>query len=112
MDDVACSSSYAKLLHCPSSPIGSYSCTHSDDAGVGCEGSRITFSNYMRYFIAPCYDGQVRLAGGNVQQEGRVEICVGNVWGTVCDDYWGVPDAQVVCRQLGYSDIGTFMFTP
>ena len=51
---------------------------------------------------APCTFGQLRLAG-NIANEGRVEICLNNVWGTVCDDYWESAEATVVCRQLGYS---------
>lgn len=44
----------------------------------------------------------MRLAGGQLANEGRVEVCFGGVWGTICDDQWNAPDAMVVCRQLGY----------
>ena len=45
----------------------------------------------------------LRLVGGNSSQNGRVEVSVGGVWGTVCDDHFDCKAASVVCRALGFS---------
>ena len=58
---------------------------------------------YMICIIVVCSYGQLRLVNGNTPNEGRVEICINFRWGTVCDDKWTNTNADVVCRQLGYS---------
>ncbi len=39
---------------------------------------------------------------------GRVSICNGSEWRTVCNTNWGMTDTAVVCRELGYPTEGWF----
>ena len=64
---------------------------------------------YVHLDFGSCVDGDVQLVGGFNKYEGRVEVCLNNSWGTVCDDSWGYNDALVTCRQLGYSTSGMIL---
>ena len=48
----------------------------------------------------------MRLTGGDTPNEGRLEVCFFNHWGTVCDDNFGTEEAQLVCRALGFPEEG------
>ena len=60
-----------------------------------------------------CSDGELRLEGSSDDmqantREGRVEICINNAWGTICDTLFGSKEADVVCGQLeGFQMDGT-----
>ena len=96
LDDVQCAGTESRLIDCPANALGTHNCVHSADAGVRCTE-----------FV--CTQGAIRLQGGTAT-EGRVEVCNNNVWGTVCDDSWGTPDAQVTCRQLSLPFSGMYLF--
>ncbi|PIK43386.1 putative deleted in malignant brain tumors 1 protein-like [Apostichopus japonicus] len=84
LDDVQCGGSEEDILACNNSCVGVHNCVYGENAGVKCE--------------IP-----VRLVGGMWDHEGRVEIYLNGSWGIICDDYWDKGNADVTCRQLGYS---------
>ena len=51
-----------------------------------------------------CDIGTLRLADGPTPNQGRVEICVDQNWGTICGlkMNWRSPEANVACRSLGF----------
>lgn len=44
----------------------------------------------------------MRLVDGIDGSSGRVEVCLANTWGTICNNEWDETDALIICYQLGY----------
>ena len=66
-------------------------------------------SNYCQCITisTECFDGEIKLIGGQTEREGTIQICLRGAWGTVCDIGWTSANAMVACRQLGFHTKGT-----
>uniref|UniRef100_A0A8U8BZT8 SRCR domain-containing protein n=1 Tax=Geospiza parvula TaxID=87175 RepID=A0A8U8BZT8_GEOPR len=89
LDGLRCNGSEAHLAECAGHTWGEHRCNHAEDAGAACADSSVP---------AP---PQVRLSGAPDRCAGRVEVLRAHLWGTVCDDTWGLRQAQVLCAHLG-----------
>nr|XP_009675116.1 PREDICTED: deleted in malignant brain tumors 1 protein-like [Struthio camelus australis] len=82
LSSVHCSGTEGSLMECSALQVND--CHHREDADVKC-----------------AEPPQLRLVNGSGPCAGRVEVLHNEQWGTVCDDGWDLPDAEVVCWQLG-----------
>ena len=55
-------------------------------------------------------NGTIRLKDGQNSREGRLEICLGGYWGSVCSAGWTKQNTLVACRQLGYKTLRKFAY--
>ncbi|XP_032966591.1 scavenger receptor cysteine-rich domain-containing group B protein isoform X3 [Rhinolophus ferrumequinum] len=110
LDNVECRGQEAALSECGSRGWGVHNCFHYEDVAVLCDEFLPTQPPTRKVLTSRAPpttppngkgEGSVRLVGGAGPCQGRVEILHSGLWGTVCDDDWGLPDATVVCRQLG-----------
>jgi hypothetical protein len=58
--------------------------------------------------VKECESGEIRLVGGLTNSVRRLELCANGIWGNRLQ-YWGPVNAKVVCRQLGFSEVGAYV---
>lgn len=108
--NVDCFGNETSILNCSSSNQQVYS-EHS--AAVICQGINHNYECFMIYTsfcsvdnstqASNCTDGDLRLIGAMITNQGQLEVCVNGAWGSICDSegVFTTTEAQVACRQLG-----------
>lgn len=131
MDEVNCLGNETTLKDCDFNGWGVSDCNAEEVVGIICKvavmkcpadyflcevSEECIPTSFLCDGIPDCADGldeaakncnanlEYRLAGGN-EFEGRVEVKYQGMWGTVCDDDFGVKEAHVFCKSLGFTGL-------
>ncbi|NXD23860.1 DMBT1 protein, partial [Spelaeornis formosus] len=120
LDNVQCRGDEPSLHMCRHNGWGVHNCGHVEDIGVICAGGLTLLEQshgrsnldtrslavnqqieiYLSIFALVPPQPQLRLESGEDRCAGRVEVYHDGKWGTVCDDYFNMKSANVVCKQL------------
>ena len=73
---------------------------------IPCWFYKRVFVMYLCPVDVNCTDGSLRLynAVTTVEGEGAVQICYDSTWYAVCNYHWHCANANVACRELGYTN--------
>ena len=66
----------------------------------------IQYQHQENYCTGDCFDREIRLSEGETEWEGRLEVCIGQRWGTVGNNGWTKENSQVMCNALGFEFTG------
>ena len=69
--------------------------------GTSPDSETNTFFSVSFHSSADDHSG-IRLSGSHLEGQGHVELLHIGLWGSVCDDFFDLNDAHVICRELGY----------
>uniref|UniRef100_A0A8D2GL70 SRCR domain-containing protein n=1 Tax=Theropithecus gelada TaxID=9565 RepID=A0A8D2GL70_THEGE len=116
LDDMQCVGSESHLGQCMHGDQARHNCGHLEDASVICTGkgqfseqegfftSRAPTSSKIPPSVTSCVSAgawmEVRLLNSTGTCSGCMEVLIQGMWGTVCDDFWDLAEAAIVCRQL------------
>lgn len=104
LDSVKCRGDESTIAACRSDGWRQHDCQHSEDASVVCWSESAPAGQEPTLAPGPHPELEIRLYGGDTQYEGGVEIKLNGTWGTICDDSWGIEEANVICRMLNFTE--------
>lgn len=106
MDNLYCTGRESELSQCRFDGWGQSDCEDSEAAGVVCKLEKPIIKQDVQVKAPKLHYKskevmKVRLAGGRVDTEGRVEVKFGNgPYGDICGDKWSLLEANVICQEL------------
>ncbi|EDO26592.1 predicted protein [Nematostella vectensis] len=91
LQDLECTGTERSLITCRHSDWSNTTCAHAQEIGVICTPN-IT---------------SVRLIGGVLPFEGRVEVYRNASWGTICGSSLSLKSGHVICKMMGYPGVSS-----